>query len=115
MHTYSLLPLSLLLTLLDVLCPVHAIRIPVEVRSTFSPQRSLPGHIGRRAVTTIPVSNTHNAQYITNITIAGQQVRVMIDTGSSDLWVNFPTTTPQTEDLGKGVTLNYAVGAASGV
>ena len=33
---------------------------------------------------------------------------------SSDLWVNFPGTVPSTTDMGKSVTLAYAVGKASG-
>jgi hypothetical protein len=57
--------------------------------------------------------------------------RVMLDTGryvteglsfelcgdrfvSSDLWVAFPDNQPSSNDLGKGVTLSYAVGKASG-
>jgi len=39
---------------------------------------------------------------------------VLLDTGSSDLWVHFQNGPPQTTDLGKSVTLAYAVGKAQG-
>jgi hypothetical protein len=48
------------------------------------------------------------------MTIGGVAVRVLLDTGSSDLWVNFPDQTPNTVDTGKAVTLDYAIGTASG-
>lgn len=33
---------------------------------------------------------------------------------SSDMWVSFPKTTPQTTDTGTEITLRYAVGKAQG-
>jgi len=104
---HSLIPLSFILTIFSL---VDALIFPFEVRSASQPSSKLV----RRANSTIPISNNGNAEYFANITLAGQTVRVMLDTGSSDLWVNFPGTPPSTTDLGKSLTLNYAIGAASG-
>lgn len=103
----------------------YALLVPLEVRiNNASPRR-----LGRRAP--IPVANIGNAQYSANMTIGGVQVRVLLDTGrsvvrhlksgisdpysSSDLWVNFPGQTPSTTDLGKSVSLDYAIGKAGGI
>ncbi|KAF7298775.1 Aspartic peptidase A1 [Mycena indigotica] len=103
----SLLPLSLFLTVLDVLHTVRAV-VPFEVITSNNP----PAHrLGRRAV---PISNNGNAAYMANITLGGVGVSVILDTGSSDLWVSFPGTPPTTTDTGKSISLNYAVGSASG-
>ncbi|KAJ7079760.1 aspartic peptidase A1 [Mycena belliarum] len=102
---HSLIPLSLILAVSDV---VYAVKLPFYVRtSSTAPERS----VGRRAV---PISNNGNAEYMSNITLGGTTVSVILDTGSSDLWVNFPKTTPPTKDLGKSLSLSYAVGSASG-
>ncbi|KAH0585943.1 Pregnancy-associated glycoprotein 2 [Termitomyces sp. J132] len=101
----SIIPFALLLTTFDA---TYGIRLPFEVR-TDTP----PSHISRRS-TNIGVKNLGNAQYIGNVTIGGVQARVLLDTGSSDLWVNFPTTQPTSTDLGKSIKLSYAVGAATG-
>ncbi|KAG5731657.1 hypothetical protein E4T56_gene19943, partial [Termitomyces sp. T112] len=100
-----IIPLALLLTTFDA---TYGIRLPFEVR-TDTP----PSYISRRS-TNIGVTNLGNAQYIGNVTIGGVQARVLLDTGSSDLWVNFPTTQPTSTDLGKSIKLSYAVGAATG-
>ncbi|KAF7364913.1 Aspartic peptidase A1 [Mycena venus] len=102
---HSLIPLSLFLTILDV---VHAIGVPFTVRTSST---SAPNRLGRRAV---PITNNGNAAYIANLTLAGTSVSVILDTGSSDLWVHFPGTPPTTTDTGKGLSLAYAVGSASG-
>ncbi|KAJ6585305.1 acid protease [Mycena capillaripes] len=102
---HSLIPLSLFLTVLDV---VHALKVPFQVRTSTS----TPAHrLGRRSV---PISNNGNAAYISNLTLAGTTVSVILDTGSSDLWVKFPGTPPSTTDTGKSLSLSYAVGSASG-
>ncbi|KAM6494075.1 aspartic peptidase A1 [Amanita muscaria] len=88
----------------------YGILIPFDINfGNVSPASS---RLGRR--TPISVTNTGNAQYSANMTVGGSQVRVLLDTGSSDLWVNFPGQTPNTADLGKSLTLNYAIGKASG-
>ncbi|KAG6836699.1 hypothetical protein H0H93_004675 [Arthromyces matolae] len=103
----SLIPLTLLLTTLDA---AYGIRVPFEVRTNTPPSSNL----ARRATTDIGVFNNGNAQYIGNVTIGGVLARVLLDTGSSDLWANFETTQPTATDLGKALTLSYAVGAATG-
>ncbi|TFK24926.1 acid protease [Coprinopsis marcescibilis] len=100
-----LIPLSLLAT-------VYATRVPFEVHLTDKPSAA---GLTRRAATA--VGNTGNAQYVANISIAGNNVPVLLDTGSSDLWVYFPTTPSnidQLQDTGTEVSLNYAIGRAHG-
>ncbi|CAL1712375.1 unnamed protein product [Somion occarium] len=60
----------------------------------------------------ISIHNTRNAEYISNITLGGREIPVLLDTGSSDLWVTGDV--PGTKDLGKAISLSYAVGTASG-
>lgn len=105
----------------------YAVHLPFHVQFDRS-----SSSIGARS---IPIYNNGNAQYIANVTLGGVIVPVMLDTGrcaitapphklilnqrkklvSSDLWVNFPDTTPSTTDLGKSLSLGYAVGSASGL
>ncbi|KAG6856242.1 hypothetical protein H0H87_006175 [Tephrocybe sp. NHM501043] len=101
----SLLPLALLLTIFDA---TYGIRVPFEVRTDVPPT-----HLARRAID-IGVKNIGNAQYIGNVTLGGVPARVLLDTGSSDLWVSFPDAQPSSTDLGEAITLSYAVGAATG-
>ncbi|THH23116.1 hypothetical protein EUX98_g8061 [Antrodiella citrinella] len=117
----TLLPLSLLYLLIGITYSsgngVNAVRLPFQVR-TSSPfpsdkfSLSKRGLFSRASGSIIPVQNTHNAEYISNITLGGRQIPVLLDTGSSDLWVT--GTVPNTTDLGKSVSLNYAVGNAHG-
>ncbi|KAJ7636231.1 aspartic peptidase domain-containing protein [Roridomyces roridus] len=46
-----------------------------------------PHRHGKRSPGTLDLVNSHNVQYSTNITVAGQSFQVAIDTKSSDLWV----------------------------
>ncbi|KIK69756.1 hypothetical protein GYMLUDRAFT_151197 [Collybiopsis luxurians FD-317 M1] len=108
----SFLSLSLLLTLFECYSSVSAVKIPFEVRTTLPSRSSFYPRDSSNG--TVTLTNTGNAQYIANLTIAGEEVRVIIDTGSSDLWVNFPSTVPTTSDTGKSLSLNYAIGSASG-
>lgn len=68
---HSLIPLSLLLAVLDT---VNAVILPFEVR-TGNP----PSSLHRR--TPVPISNTGNAQYVANITLGGETIPVLLDTG----------------------------------
>ncbi|KAK2459695.1 hypothetical protein APHAL10511_008340 [Amanita phalloides] len=106
MHSF----IPLYLTILEFAAVTYALRVPFQVHISRASPR-LP-RLGRRS--SIPVINTGNAQYSANMTIGGVQVRVLLDTGSSDLWVNFPGQIPSTTDIGKPVTLEYAIGKASG-
>lgn len=74
---HSLIPLSLVLSILHSFSSVHALKVPFQVRTGNHPTSGLT----RRANTTIPISNNGNAQYIANITLGGETVRVLIDTG----------------------------------
>jgi hypothetical protein len=123
----SLIPLSLLLTIFNAFSTTYGTHVPFEVRTSGTHHR-----LSKRS-STMNVFNNGNAQYIGNMTIGGTLARVLLDTGryislsdvvyilsqssfciSSDLWVAFPGAEPQTTDLGKGVTLAYAVGSATG-
>ncbi|KAJ7758372.1 aspartic peptidase domain-containing protein [Mycena metata] len=55
--------------------------------------------------------NTNNQRYSTNISIAGQVVNVLIDTGSTDLWVAPPTGLPSFKHTGLSTTIRYGTGA----
>jgi len=100
----SFIPL-LFLTALDV-------ALAGSVRFTVHTSSTPPRHrLGRR---TVPIANNGNAAYVSNITLAGVTVPVILDTGSSDLWVSFPGTPPSTTDTGNSLSLSYAVGSASG-
>ncbi|KAF8166813.1 aspartic peptidase domain-containing protein [Mycena galopus ATCC 62051] len=55
--------------------------------------------------------NTANLRYSTNISIAGNVVNVLIDTGSTDLWVMPPQGLTNFNDTGLSTTLRYGTGA----
>ncbi|KAK0243957.1 aspartic peptidase domain-containing protein [Armillaria nabsnona] len=61
---------------------------------------------------TVALSNNANLDYYTNLTLGGQLFTVMIDTGSSDLWV--AGNISDSIDTGKMSELPYAKGAAGG-
>ncbi|TFY75629.1 hypothetical protein EWM64_g8384 [Hericium alpestre] len=101
-------PLPLLL-LVQTAC---AIRIPVTGRTTsILDSRSQALH-KRASVIGVPIRNSDNIQYIGNITLNDSPFSVVLDTGSSDLWIAGDV--PNTKDLGKSVDLSYAIGRATG-
>nr|GAT43189.1 aspartic peptidase A1 [Mycena chlorophos] len=104
----SLVPLSLLLPILQSVQFAHA-AIPFRVRTSSTPSAH---KLGRRAP--VAINNNGNAEYMANLTLAGVQLEVILDTGSSDLWVSFPGSAPSTTDTGKSLSLGYAVGSVSG-
>jgi len=62
------------LSLVLFIASVDAIRVPIETRfSNASLTRRIPS----------PVSNTGNAQYVSNITLGGVTLPVLLDTGRS--------------------------------
>jgi hypothetical protein len=73
MHSHIAIPFALLLTLFH---PTFAVRLPFHVRTTLRPRADIT-----TGNSTIPVANTRNAQYISNITLGGQPVPVLLDTG----------------------------------
>ncbi|KAJ7069540.1 aspartic peptidase domain-containing protein [Mycena amicta] len=100
-------PLLALLLLTDLSCAtrlsIQGRRIPTERRGLV-PRGSLSG--------SSPVDDSADLQYTTNITLGGVPFEVLIDTGSSDLWVagNVASST----STGKAATINYASGGATG-
>ncbi|KAG6334062.1 hypothetical protein ID866_5025 [Astraeus odoratus] len=91
---------------------VLAVRIPVSVHTTTP---NSPSHVARQSSSSsniLSVGNTQNSFYYTNITLGGRTISVMLDTGSSDLWVT--GSVPNAQDTGKSLTLSYAVGNAAG-
>ncbi|KAI0784762.1 acid protease [Abortiporus biennis] len=112
----SQLPTSLVFLLFGFTS--YAVNIPFTVRTN-----PFPSHLHARDANTststasssaaiAPVHNTKNAEYIANITLGGRLIPVLLDTGSSDLWVTGDV--PNTKDTGKSVSLSYAVGNAAG-
>ena len=103
----------------------HAGRVPFQVR--YPQSHALSRRAGNSSV---PITNTFNAEYISTITLGAGSFPVLLDTGkskmflmvdsralrvntgSSDLWV--AGNIPQTTSLGKTETLTYAIGKASG-
>ncbi|KAJ6504585.1 aspartic peptidase A1 [Mycena vitilis] len=100
---HSLIPLSLFLSVFHV---VHGLKAPFYVRTSSAHRLARRGGV--------PIANNGNAAYISNLTLGGVSVSVILDTGSSDLWVSFPGTPPSSTDTGKSLSLAYAVGSASG-
>lgn len=80
----SLIPLSLILTLFDTYS-AHALNFPFHVRTRTVKPSLLRGRADIQGQTigntSIPVANSHNAQYISNITLGGLTIPVMLDTG----------------------------------
>ncbi|KAG8881980.1 hypothetical protein FRB97_008848 [Tulasnella sp. 331] len=60
----------------------------------------------------VPLSNANNSQYLVDITLGGAPFTVMIDTGSSDLWVT--GSVPNSVNTGVPANVTYAVGVAQG-
>ncbi|KAI9573666.1 aspartic peptidase domain-containing protein [Boletus coccyginus] len=87
-----------------------AVSIPFSLRTSDATHHHLPRQSSNSSV--LPVGNTQNAFYYTNITLGGRQISVMLDTGSSDLWVTGDV--PGAQDTGQSLTLTYAVGNAAG-
>ncbi|KAI9448436.1 acid protease [Lactarius indigo] len=56
--------------------------------------------------------DSSNGAYNINITLGGRQYAVMIDTGSSDLWV--AGAVPQAKDTGASASIQYAIGSEAG-
>jgi hypothetical protein len=78
-------PVPLILSLL-FLNPVYSLKLPFQGTSqphyisSLSRRAGVAGSSGSEN-STIPIANTHNAQYIANITLGGQPTPVLLDTG----------------------------------
>ncbi|KAI0078707.1 acid protease [Panus rudis PR-1116 ss-1] len=60
------------------------------------------------------IENAKDVVYATNITVAGQEFPIQLDTGSSDLWFKTPFDIPFTETTNISVDLKFGIGQASG-
>ncbi len=87
----SLLPVSLLVFVFGFSSSIHATTLPFTVRTTPSSSSSLASRAFTSQVqnnntlpvanVSIPIHNTHNAEYICNITLGGRTIPVLLDTG----------------------------------
>ncbi|KAF7314599.1 Peptidase A1 domain-containing protein [Mycena kentingensis (nom. inval.)] len=102
-------PLLALLLLADLSCATR-----LNMRARRVAPGSARGGLMRRATLSgsSPVDNSADLQYSTDITVGGDPFEVLIDTGSSDLWV--AGTVSKGTSSGKAATINYASGGATG-
>ncbi|KAG1901319.1 aspartic peptidase domain-containing protein [Suillus fuscotomentosus] len=84
---HSFITLSFVSSLCSTIS-VLALRIPFDVH-VQTPANNPTTHFPRQSSSNgiLPVGNTQNSFYYTNIMLGGQNISVMLDTGSSDLWV----------------------------
>ncbi|KAH7885424.1 aspartic peptidase domain-containing protein [Phlebopus sp. FC_14] len=97
------------------LCSLSAFAVKIPFSVNVANARGRPNtHVVRQSSSSgsLPVGNTQNAFYYSNITLGGRTISVMLDTGSSDLWVT--GSVPGAQDTGESLTLSYAVGNAAG-
>lgn len=109
---HSFITLSFVSSLCSTIS-VLALRIPFDVH-VQTPANNPTTHFPRQSSSNgiLPVGNTQNSFYYTNIMLGGQNISVMLDTGSSDLWVT--GSIPGATDTGSSLKLSYAVGTAAG-
>jgi hypothetical protein len=101
MHSHIAIPFALLLTLFH---PTFAVRLPFHVRTARPRADITTGN------STIPIANTRNAQYISNITLGGQTVPVLLDTGRyARLLILFSSLTHSTTAQTYGPLATYLV------
>lgn len=109
---HSFITLSFVSSLCSTIS-VLALRIPFDIH-VQTPANNPTTHFPRQSSSNgiLPVGNTQNSFYYTNIMLGGQNISVMLDTGSSDLWVT--GSIPGATDTGSSLKLSYAVGTAAG-
>lgn len=107
---------SLLIAAVAAAPLANAVKLPFVVHHATTRSQTLHTRADVNGSTNsdvgIPLKNTQNAFYLANVTLGQENKRVMLDSGSSDLWVTGDVT--GTIDSGKAVTLSYAVGKAHG-
>lgn len=77
----SLLPLSLLIAIFSQSSPSDAVIVPFQGRTTTAAPPRPVSRFDRRSNAEVPLYNHKNAQYIANATLAGETVRLLLDTG----------------------------------
>lgn len=87
---------------------VSAVRLDLHPVTRRSPSLDRRGAI----VGSASVDDSSNIQYAVNITLGGSDFSVIIDTGSSDLYVS--GTIPNTQNTGKSAGVQYAIGQVEG-
>jgi len=101
--------------LLDCLPAADAVRMPIAGHRAPQIQDELErvdAGLGRRASMSGDLQDQGDVRYYTNVSLGGQQFSVLVDTGSSDLWV--AGNVPGAQGTGKTASVTYAIGAASG-
>ncbi|KAG9227436.1 hypothetical protein PTI98_010962 [Pleurotus ostreatus] len=88
---------------------VNAIKLTMHGRR--HPTSSDGVLLGRRGNVS-PLTNKGDVSYYTNITLGGAEFTVLIDTGSTDLWVAGKV--PESQDTGKASGVTYAIGEVKG-
>ncbi|KAG8988222.1 hypothetical protein FRB94_003194 [Tulasnella sp. JGI-2019a] len=90
---------------------VHGLRLPIE---KVARSESVGGGLRRRDVGshTVPLQNFENDNYNVNITMGGKLFSVLIDTGSSDLWI--AADVPNAQDTGATTNITYGIGSVEG-
>ncbi|KIP08626.1 hypothetical protein PHLGIDRAFT_34907 [Phlebiopsis gigantea 11061_1 CR5-6] len=102
---------------LPLVCSLLALPVDLAdaVRIGLTGHRTPARHNLQRRATltgTTTLTDTSDITYTTNITLGGNQFSVIIDTGSSDLYVT--GTVPGSTDTGKTAGVQYAIGAVQG-
>ncbi|KAI0823632.1 aspartic peptidase domain-containing protein [Trametes gibbosa] len=96
---------------------VHAISVPIEGQRRpgkwwQSVGGVVPSQRRRGMDGIVDLQNAGDLQYYTNITLEGKQFRVLIDSGSADLWVAGDV--PGSEHTSHNATIKYSDGVVSG-
>ncbi|KAI0322444.1 acid protease [Amylostereum chailletii] len=107
------LPLACLLSALAT----SALKVPLRKVNSHNlhARSSSPYALLPRDADDVDLSTVNDMLYIANITLAGQEYLVQLDTGSSDLWIKGASSSlPNTNQTSISYNLTYGAGWASG-
>ncbi|KAL1752852.1 aspartic peptidase domain-containing protein [Schizophyllum commune] len=96
------------LTTLALQASAYHVRVQGRMRSPTDAPLARRGNLAGSS----PLTNSADISYYTNVTLGGDDYEVLIDTGSSDLWV--AGSVNNAKDTGKKSGVTYAVGAVQG-
>ncbi|KAL1725508.1 aspartic peptidase domain-containing protein [Schizophyllum commune] len=96
------------LTTLALEASAYHVRMQGRMRSLADAPLARRGNLAGSS----PLTNSADISYYTNVTLGGDDYEVLIDTGSSDLWV--AGSVNNAKDTGKKSGVTYAVGAVEG-